>query len=91
MLSRSFTKAELQINQLKHKQLKSQIDFAVLQDNSTLKPFHYLIEHEIVLPHQNMTITQFLLIMVHINFQYVSMIEETIFLYNLQTLFHSKL
>ena len=28
MLSRSFAKAELQINQLKHKQLPPQIDFA---------------------------------------------------------------
>ena len=39
MLSRSFTKAELQINQLKHKQLSSQIEFAVLQNN-TLQPVH---------------------------------------------------
>ena len=37
LLSRSFTKAELQIKQLKHKQLPSQIDFAISQD-STLKP-----------------------------------------------------
>ena len=44
MLSRSFTKAELQLNQLKHKQLPPQIDFALLQDN-TLKPVHYLIKH----------------------------------------------
>ena len=51
MLSRSFTKAELQINQLKHKQLPPQIDFALLQDN-TLKPVHYLIKHEEILPHQ---------------------------------------
>ena len=51
MLSRSFTKAELQINQLKHKQLPTQIDFAILQ-NKTLKPVHYLIKHEEVLPHQ---------------------------------------
>ena len=29
MLSRSFTKTELQINQLKHKQLPPQIDFAI--------------------------------------------------------------
>ena len=50
-LSRSFTKAELQISQLKHKQPPSQIDFAVLQD-STLKPEHYLIKDEEVLPHQ---------------------------------------
>ena len=51
MLSRSFTKAELQLNQLKHKQLPPQIDFALLQDN-TLKPVHYLIKHEEILPHQ---------------------------------------
>ena len=51
MLSRSFTKAELQINQLKHKKLPPQIDSARLQD-SALKPVHYLIKHEEVLPHQ---------------------------------------
>ena len=51
MLSRSFTKAELQLNQLKHKQLPPQIDFALLQDG-TLKPVHYLIKHEETLPHQ---------------------------------------
>ena len=51
MLSRSFTKAELQLNQLKHKHLPPQIDFAFLQDN-TLKPVHYLIKHEEILPHQ---------------------------------------
>ena len=51
MLSRSFTKAELQLNHLKHKQLPPQIDFALLQDN-TLKPVHYLIKHEEILPHQ---------------------------------------
>ena len=41
VLSRSFTKAELQINQLKHKQVPLQIDFAILQNN-TRKPVHYL-------------------------------------------------
>ena len=51
MLSRSFTKAELQLNQLKHKKLPPQIDFALLQDG-TLKPLHYLIKHEEILPHQ---------------------------------------
>ena len=51
MLSRSFTKAELQINQPKHKQLPPPIDFAVLQD-STHKRVHYLIKHEEVLPLQ---------------------------------------
>ena len=50
-LSCSFIKAELQIKQLKHKQLPSQIDFAISQD-STLKPVHYLIKHEEVSPHQ---------------------------------------
>ena len=51
MLSRSFTKAELQLNQLKHKQLPPQIDSALLQ-NGTLKHVHYLIKHEEILPHQ---------------------------------------
>ena len=51
MLSRSFTKAELQLNQIKHKQLPPQIDFALLHDN-TLKPVHYLIKHVEILPHQ---------------------------------------
>ena len=50
MLSLPYTKAELQINQLKHKQLPSQIDFAILQE-STIEPEHYLIKHEEVLPH----------------------------------------
>ena len=48
MLSRFFTKTELQ---LKHKQLPTQIDLAILQDH-TLKNVHYLIKHEEVLPHQ---------------------------------------
>ena len=51
MLVCLFTKAELQITQLKHKQLPSQIDFPILQNN-TLKPVHYLIKHEEVLPRQ---------------------------------------
>ena len=51
MLCRSFTKTELQLNQLKHQQLPPQIDFAILQ-NGTLKPVHYLIKHEEILPHQ---------------------------------------
>ena len=52
MLGRSFTKAELQINQLKHKQLPPPIDSAILQID-TLKPVHYLIKHGEILPHQN--------------------------------------
>ena len=51
MLSRSTTKAELQLNHFKHKQLPPQIDFTLLQ-NDTLKPVHYLIKHEEILPHQ---------------------------------------
>ena len=51
LLSRTFTKAESQINQLKHKQLPSQIDLSLLQ-NGTLKPVQYLIKHEELLPHQ---------------------------------------
>ena len=51
MLSRSFTKAELQLNQLKHKQLPPQIDFALFV-NGTLNSVHYLIIHEETLPHQ---------------------------------------
>ena len=51
MLSPSFTKAELQLNQLKHKQLPPQIDFALLQ-NGTLKPVHYIIKHEEILPQE---------------------------------------
>ena len=51
MLSRSITKTELQLNQLKHKQLPAQIDFAILQ-NKTLTPVHNLIQQEEILPHQ---------------------------------------
>ena len=51
MLSRSLTKAEIQLNQLKYKQLPPQIDFALLQ-NGTLKPVNYSIKHEEILPHQ---------------------------------------
>ena len=51
MLSRSFTKAELQLNQLKHKQLPPQIDFAILQ-NDILRPVHCFIKNEEILSHQ---------------------------------------
>ena len=51
LLSRSYTKEELQINQLKHKHLPPQIDFAVLRNN-TITPVHYSIKHEEDLPHQ---------------------------------------
>ena len=57
LLSRSFTKEELQIYQLKHKNLPPQYDFTLLQ-NSTLKPVHYLIKHEEVYRIKSMTLIQ---------------------------------
>ena len=92
MLSRSFTKAELQLNQLKHKQLPSQIDFALLQ-NGTLKPVHYLIKHEEKTSYltKNLTLTQFSLIMVQINFPFVLMTKEMILLSNLYNPSHLNL
>ena len=45
MLSRTFTKEQLQIHQLRHKQLPPRIDFSIMKDNQ-LKPVHYLVKHE---------------------------------------------
>ena len=70
MLCRSFTKAELQINQLKHEQPSPQIDFAnykmtlsntFITQSNTKK--YYL--------NKNTTLTQFFLIMVQTNFPFV--------------------
>ena len=47
MLSRTFTKEQLQIHQLRHKQLPPQIDFSFMKDNQ-LKPVHYLVKHEVI-------------------------------------------
>ena len=44
-LSRTFTKEQLQIHQLRHKQLPPQIDFSIMKDNQ-LKPVHYLVKPE---------------------------------------------
>ena len=63
MLSRSFTKEELQLNQLKHKQLPPQIDFALLQNGALNRYITYLNTKKYYLI-KNMTLTQFLLIMV---------------------------
>ena len=52
MLSRSFTKEELQLNQLKHKQLPPQIEFAVMNQTNPIYPVHYLVKHEAVQPSQ---------------------------------------
>ena len=45
MPSRTFTKEQLQIHQLRHKQLPPQRDFSIMKDNQ-LKPVHYLVKHE---------------------------------------------
>ena len=45
MLSTTFTKEQLQVHQLRHKQLPPQIDFSIMKDNQ-LKPVHYLVKHE---------------------------------------------
>ena len=45
MLSRTFTKEQLQIHQLRNKQLPPQISFSLMKDNQ-LKPVHYLVKHE---------------------------------------------
>ena len=45
LLSRTFTKEQLQVHQLRHKQLPPQIDFSIMKDNQ-LKPVHYLVKHE---------------------------------------------
>ena len=45
MLSRTFTKEQLQVHQLRHKQLPPQIDFSIMKDNQ-LKPVQNLVKHE---------------------------------------------
>ena len=45
VLSRTFTKEQLQVQQSRHKQLPPQIDFSIMKDNQ-LKPVHYLVKHE---------------------------------------------
>ena len=44
-LSRTFTKEQLQIHQLRHKQLPPQLDFSIMKDNP-LKPVLFLVKHE---------------------------------------------
>ena len=44
MLSRTFTKEQLQVHQLRHKHLPPQIDFSIMKDNQ-LKPVHYSVKH----------------------------------------------
>ena len=39
MLSRTFTKEQFQIHQLKHKKLPPQIDFSIVKDSTNLNPY----------------------------------------------------
>ena len=45
LLLRTFTKEQLQLHQLRSKQLPPQIDFSIMKDNQ-LKPVHYLVKYE---------------------------------------------
>ena len=45
MLSRTFTKEQHQIHQLRHKKLPPQINFSIMKDDQ-LKPVLYLVKHE---------------------------------------------
>ena len=67
MLSRTFTKEQLQVHQLRHKQLPPQIDFFIMKENQ-LKPVHYLVKREEIKYNQKMIASLFSLIMVNINF-----------------------
>ena len=90
MLSRSSTKAELQLNQLKHKQLPPPIDFALLR-NGTLKPVHYLIKHEEILPHQKHEFHSIFADYGTDHSLFVSMTEEMTLLSNFYNPSHSNL
>ena len=83
ILGRSSTKGELQRNQLKHKQLPPQIDFAIFPDSTFMPLYITYLNMKKYYHIKNMTLIQFLLIIVQINFQYVSMIKEAILLSNL--------
>ena len=52
MLSRTFTKEQLQIHQLRHKQLPPQINFSIMKDKQ-LKPVHSLVKHEEIKYNEN--------------------------------------
>ena len=55
MLSRDFSTINNKTCQLQHKTLPPHIDILQLKNNNFLKPIHYLIKHEDVLPTQKMT------------------------------------
>ena len=50
MLSRDFSTINNKTCQLQHKTLPPHIDFLQLKNDNILKPIHYLIKHEDVLP-----------------------------------------
>ena len=47
-----YPEKELQLKQLKHKQLPPQIRFATLTHDNQIKPVQYLVKHETALPSQ---------------------------------------
>ena len=67
MLPRTFTKKQLQIHQVRHKQLPPQINFSIMKDNQ-LKPVQYLMKHEEIKYNKKTIATQLSLTMEKINF-----------------------
>ena len=53
MLSRDLSTINTKTCQLQHKTIPPHIDFLQLKNNNILKPIHYLVKHEDVLPIQN--------------------------------------
>ena len=52
MLGRDFSTINTKTCQLQHKTLPPHIDFLQLKNNNILKPIHYVVKHEDVLPTQ---------------------------------------
>ena len=52
MLSRDFATINNKTCQIQHKTLPPLIDFLKLKNDNILKPYHYLVKHEDVLPTQ---------------------------------------
>ena len=70
MLSRTFTKEQLQIHQLRHQQLPPQIDFSIMKKDH-LKPVHFSVKFEEIKYNIKMIAIQFSLITADINFPFV--------------------
>ena len=70
VLSRTFTKEQVQVHQLRHKQLPPQIDFSIMKNNQ-LRPVHCSVKHEEIKYNKKTIATQFSLTMVMINSLYV--------------------